>query len=116
MKSNTIPGGYRIKSLFRFEEILDSSYAAHEVCGLVWQINSLGLVASGNLFKHLDVFLCEQIVGRIGALAHGLCNLLDGYSFSFSLAYLCLCLTFCIEDCHLFVGLGPVYYCCLLTL
>ena len=72
---------------FRLEQVLDTANTAHKVGCLVWQVNGLGLVARRHFLKHLYILLRQKVVGRIGALAHGLGDFLYGDSLDLGLAY-----------------------------
>ena len=73
-------------SLLTVKQILDATDGTHQISSLVWQINHLVVLALSHLLHHGDILLCKQIVGRVGALAHRLGNLQDGYRLSLSLA------------------------------
>ena len=99
-----------------FEQVFYAANAAHEVCGLVGKIHRLGLVALCHILQHGDVFLGEQIVGRVGALAHSVGDFGYGNGFGLGFAYARLCLTFGFKDLSLLLCFGAVDSRLLLTL
>ena len=102
--------------LFSLEEVLDTTDRTKKIGGLVRQIDGLCLIALCELLHHLDVFLGQQVVGRIGALADGLGDEFDGLGLSLSNADTGLCLSFSFEDGLFLGGLGLVDDSGLLTL
>ena len=102
--------------LFSLEEILDATQRTQQVRSLVRQIDGLGLIALSQFLHHLDVFLSQQVVGRIGALAHSLGDEFDGLCLSLSLTDACLSLTLSLKDRLLLGSFGLVDDSGLLTL
>ena len=60
------------------------------------------------LLHHLDVFLCEEVVGRVGALSYGIGDLLYCDGLCLCLAYACCGLSLGAQYCLLLVCLGAV--------
>ena len=94
--------------LLALEQFLYASDASHEVGSFVRQVDRLRLLAVCEVFHHLDILLSEQIVCRIGTLAHSLGNLSDGYSLGFGFADTSLSLTLGTQNLLLLVSLGTV--------
>lgn len=101
---------------FLLEELLNATEAAHEIAGLVRQEDGLRLVAAGHLLQHLNIVLCQEVVGRICALTYRRRDLLDGSGLSLGLADTGCSLTLGAEDGLLLVGLSAVDGSRLLTL
>lgn len=103
--------------LFLFlKQFLYSAQTTKHVCSLEGQEYGLCLIALCELLHHLDILLCEQVVGRIGALAYCLRDFLNGDGFSLSLTDAGLCFTLCTQDFLLLGSLSTVDCGCLLTL
>lgn len=71
--------------LYVLEKLFYAAETSHETRCLVRKEDSLRLIAAGYILEHLNVVLCEEIVGRIGALANRCGNLFDGLCFCLSL-------------------------------
>ena len=95
-------------SLLTVKQILDATDGSQEVGSLVWQINHLIILTLSHFLHHGNVFLCQQIVGRIGTLSYGFGNLLDGDGLSLSLADAGGSLTFGSQDSLLLGSLSLV--------
>lgn len=89
--------------LFSLEEFLDTTDRTEEVGGFIRQIDGLGLIALCEFLHHLDVFLRQEVVGRISALADSLSDEFNGLGLSLGNADTGLCLSFSFED-GLFLG------------